>query len=144
MIKTLNLKSMELNTSTALTELGNKIKVLSGMQIWQLLKSVKKIGKVEKEFNEAREKLVLEYCTKDENGEPINKDGKVNILTQNIPVFNEKIQELLDCQEDFEVDLPVLNPYVLSDLDLSFSLLQVLDNLEMIVEPIEEDKSEVQ
>jgi hypothetical protein len=127
--KEINLKNLEVNTSKYLKELGNKVKLLTGQEIHNLVKAIRKIETIESDFQESRNKLIVAYAKKGlkiEPGMPIEIDNKEE--------FNKKINELIEAQENIKVYLPEIYQDNLNELGLHIEALLCFDKLDMIKE----------
>jgi len=130
---TINMKTLKAGTSEALSNLGNNVKSLEGKDLFNILKTKKKIDSVIAEFKEFYDKLVLEYAEKDETGNPIISEDKTYKITDG-KEFHEKMQAGQEAQEDFEVELPSIESSKIKDYNISFKDLELLDDLGIIVE----------
>ena len=130
---TINMKTLKAGTSEALSNLGNNVKSLEGKDLFNILRTKKKIDSVIAEFKEFYDKLVLEYAEKDETGNPIISEDKTCKITDG-KEFHEKMQAGQEAQEDFEVELPSIESSKIKDYNISFKDLELLDDLGIIVE----------
>lgn len=90
------------------------------------------IGSESKIYNEERTKLVNKYCDKDEEGKPIEIENNQVKITENMPIFIEKLQELQNTDVDIHKDkielkieqLPkgLLSAFDMMQLDLFFDI----------------------
>lgn len=54
------------------------------------------------EFNAEREKLIIKYANKDENGQVITNNGSAKISDENLKIFQNEINELISV----EIEIP--------------------------------------
>jgi len=88
-----------------------QLSTISGKTQYWLFRIWKKIASEFENLDKARIALAKEYAAKDENGKPIETDGRIIISDENTAEFNTKWQELL--ME--EINLPFQKVKISSD-----------------------------
>lgn len=107
----------DVNTLTVLAQ--RKLPVKAGFAI---AKNLNKIESILNIYNKERQKIVDEYCEKDEEGKlKINKDNSYIIKDGLRDEFNTKLEELLDIENKVEIhkfDLSILDGVEISVAEL--------------------------
>lgn len=129
----LKFKDLDTETTKALKSLGNKVKIFSSKELYNLIKSIKAIEEKVIIFNQLRDNLILEYCEKGEDNKPIMLENNTYEVKDKA-TFNKKIIEILETIEDIEVELPILKVDELKEYELTTEELIILDNLGIIEE----------
>ena len=96
--------------------LGSKLSVVT---FFNLKKNIEEINKILNSFKDSRQKLINEYCDKDEDGKPVIKDNKY-IFTDNQEKFNEEFNELMNVENDINIikfDIEEFKNVELSNID---------------------------
>jgi len=68
---------------------------------WRIKGVVKEINEATVRYEEMRSELIKKYAKKDESGEFVVTDGKVNVASENMDAFSLELNELLSM--DFEL-----------------------------------------
>lgn len=64
-------------------------------------------------FDQARQKLISEYCEKQENGMPIlDENNNYRIAKKNIEIFNNSIQDILQSKINLNINYLNLNDII--------------------------------
>ena len=97
-------------------------KPLKARVAFRVAKLVREIDKEFELYNSERDKLIKKYGMKDENGELIIDDeGRGRLSDENIPKFNQEIQEMLDNEVELNAQ-----PIALADLgEEEFTAIQL-------------------
>lgn len=107
----------DVNTLTVLAQ--RKLPIKAGFAI---AKNLNKIESILNIYNKERQKIVDEYCEKDEEGKlKINKDNSYIIKEGLRDEFNTKSEELLDIENKVEIhkfDLSILDGVEISVAEL--------------------------
>lgn len=122
MIKLSNRKIVEdVNTLSILAQ--KKLPVKAGFAI---AKNLNKIEGILNIYNKERQKIVDEYCEKDEEGKlKISKDNSYIIKDGLRDEFNTKSEELLDIEN--EVEIHKFNLSILDSVEISVAELQTIE-----------------
>lgn len=92
----------------------------------QLKRIEKKLRAEQKNFQELQEAIAKEYCDKNENNEPIVKDGIYIINPENTIIVNKKISEIMDTDMDIGIKI---NFDDIKKVNLSIKDLIVLEDI---------------
>ena len=114
----MKIKNFEIEQSV---EVINKIlsSKLSVVTFFNLKKDTDEITKILNSLKDARQKIIDEYCDKDEEGKPVIKDNKY-IFTDNQEKFNEEFNELMNVENDINIikfDIEEFKNVELSNID---------------------------
>lgn len=93
------------------------------VESYKLLKLAEEINAKSKIYTDARVALAKQYAKKDENGEPIEEDGKYVIEDQE--AFNKEFRELVALEEEYDISKLVLG----SEIRLSANEVAALENI---------------
>ena len=104
---------------------------LSSKVSWHLSKNFRRLNETIKDFNECEQRLLEQYAIKDSNGEiKLDERRQFNIPTEHISEFNEKRNELLNC--DDAVDVHIIKLSDLANVEVSpttlFGLAFMIDD----------------
>lgn len=123
----LTLKTL-LGASQALAELADT-RGLPSVVAYRIARNVKAIDKELEVYNEQRKKLLEEKANKDENGEPIMKDGPngayYDIPNDLMEEFNKELEELKD--ETVDIDIKKVTLAEIDNAQLSAFQLNALE-----------------
>ncbi len=90
---------------SALEKISNQ--ELKGIEAYKFGKALKIINEQIELYNNSRNKLVEQYCVKDENNEiKLNEKGQAQIITDQISIFNQEINKLNNVE--LELNIPEL------------------------------------
>ena len=129
----LKFKDLDTETTKVLKSLGNKVKIFSSKELYNLIKSIKAIEEKVIIFNQLRDNLILEYCTKNEDNQPIMLENNTYEVKDKA-TFNKKVIEILETIEDIEVELPILKADKLNEYELTTEELLILEGMGLIKE----------
>lgn len=73
-------------------------------------RNVKKLEEEVRSYNEEREKICKRLAEKDEEGNPITKDGKYDISEENKKILDEELDALLDTDIDVDIHTVDIDP----------------------------------
>ena len=110
-------------------EILEKVNVLGEISLRKLPVKVsygigKNISKVERElkhYNKERQKLIEEYCLKEDDGTLKITDGNYDIDPERLEYFNKEINELQEIEVEMNIhkfNIELLNGYEMSPGDL--------------------------
>ena len=110
-------------------EILEKVNVLGEISLRKLPVKVsyaigKNISKVERElkhYNKERQKLIEEYCLKEDDGTLKITDGNYDIDPERLEYFNKEINELQEIEVEMDIhkfNIELLNGYEMSPGDL--------------------------
>ena len=123
----MKLKAVDiLNKFEAFSKLADKEIDLSSACV--IAKNIKELAIYKDEFDKKRDKLIIEYAEKDEDGNIVQHDGD-GIKIIDVDAFNKEFAEILNT--DIEVDIIKLNKDSLSEIKVSAKdILPLTDILE--------------
>lgn len=84
-------------------------------------KNISKIERELKHYNDARQKIIEEYCLKEKDGSLKILDGNYDIDPKRLNKFNDDIDELKDIEVEIDVhkfNIELLNNYEMSPEEL--------------------------
>lgn len=73
-------------------------------------RNVKKLEEEVRSYNEEREKICKRLAEKDEEGNPITKNGKYDISEENKKILDEELEALLDTDIDVDIQMVDIDP----------------------------------
>ncbi len=73
-------------------------------------RNVKKLEEEVRSYNEEREKICKRLAEKDEEGNPITKNGKYDISEENKQIIDEELNALLDTDIDVDIHMVDIDP----------------------------------
>ena len=77
---------------------------------YAISRNVKKLEEEVRSYNEEREKICKRLAEKDEEGNPITKDGKYDISDENKKILDEELEALLDTDIDVDIQMVDIDP----------------------------------
>lgn len=122
----------------ALRNLVNSVEVLNklnNMELpikfsYELYKDIKNINAELDIYNEKKSQLISKYALKDENGDVlIDSDKTVQLINENIDLWNKEINELLDIIVNIDIVKLDLNELINSNCSISPAELKIVEYL---------------
>lgn len=99
--------TLTLNDILNASETFNTIMTQSfkGSLAFKIARIARELNKEMETFNSEKQKLLQEYCEKDENGEFVTLDnGNIKIITDKIDDFTNELSSLLETTVEINVD----------------------------------------
>lgn len=122
----------------ALRNLVNSVEVLNKLNnielpikfSYELYKDIKNINVELDIYNEKKSQLISKYALKDENGDVlIDSDKTVQLINENIDLWNKEINELLDIIVNIDIVKLDLNELINSNCSISPAELKIVEYL---------------
>jgi uncharacterized Zn finger protein len=96
-------------------------------QSYALSKFARQFREKQGVYNEARQKLIDKYGTKDDDGKLVEENGQVQV--EDVESFQKEFQKLLEVEEEYEMDKLHIEDLQSLDIRLSANDILLLDKI---------------
>ena len=111
----------------------NSLAVISQKQLpikvsYAIAKNIKKLESELKIYNEERQKLIDQYCIKDNEGNNvIDENNNLKIADEHLDAWNKEINELMDIEVDIDIHKFNLDSLMNGNYDMTPAELMIID-----------------
>lgn len=111
----------------------NSLAVISQKQLpikvsYAIAKNIKKLESELKIYNEERQKLIDQYCIKDNEGNNvIDENNNLKIADEHLDAWNKEINELMDIEVDIDIHKFNLDSLMNGSYDMTPAELMIIE-----------------